>query len=268
MPLPQPPRSVSVSEAPAPTRSQALQYRFAAHIRDDGETPLAAIEERRLKIYRELFYNNVEDCLSNAFPVLRKLSGDAAWHRMVRDFFARHRCAAPLFHRVPEEFLAYLKDERGERPEDPPFLRDLAHYEWVELALSISPLELTPALADPNGDLLEGCPMMSPLAWLLAYTWPVHLIGPDHIPAQPPAEPTYLVVNRDRQDRVRFMALNPVVARLLNLIEAEPDASGRTLLLRIAGELGHPDPEAIVQQGAQMLAQLRERDIVIGTRRP
>lgn len=246
---------------------QKRQREFAAHLRDPVRNACAGIEDRRLRIYRELFYNNVEDCLASAFPVLRRLSADAVWHARVRDFYARHRSAAPQFHRVPEEFLRFLEAERGEHPDDPPFLRELAHYEWVELELSISPLELTPEIADPNGDLLAQPPLLSPLAWTLAYAWPVQRIGPDFQPQAPGAQPTYLIVNRDRQDRVRFLEVNPVTARLTTLIEAEPAASGRELLLRIAAELGHPQPESVVAEGARILEQLRGRDIVLGTRR-
>lgn len=259
------------------------QYAFAAHLRDPARNAIADIEERRLKIYRELFYNNVEDCLAGAFPVLRKLSGDAAWHRRVRDFYARHRCTAPQFHRVPEEFLRYLESEWEAQADDPPFLRDLAHYEWVELELGISPIELSPelggasrtpllsqdavSLVDPNGDLIEGRPLLSPLAWTLAYDYPVHRIGPEFQPQMPDAQPTYLIVNRDRSDRVRFLEVNAVTARLTGLIESEPQASGRELLLRIAGEMKHSDPQAVVAEGARIFEQLRERDIVLGTRR-
>lgn len=249
------------------SRFQQRQYAFAAHLRDPQRHAIGGIEERRLKIYRELFYNNVEDCLRSAFPVLRRLSPDAAWHARVRDFYAHHRCSAPQFHRVPEEFLRYLEDERGEHADDPPFLRDLAHYEWVELELSISSLELTPDLADPNGDPLNAPPLLSPLAWTLAYDYPVQRIGPDFQPVEPGPQPTYLIVNRDRHDQVRFLEVNAVTARLTTLIEAEPVASGRELLLRIAGELQHPDPEAVVAEGARIFDQLRERDILLGTRR-
>ncbi len=57
---------------------------------------------------------------------------------MARDFFACHACRTPLFTRLAEEFLVYLEQERKGMPEDPPFLLELAHYEWVELALSLS----------------------------------------------------------------------------------------------------------------------------------
>ncbi|MFA5938222.1 MAG: putative DNA-binding domain-containing protein [Sinimarinibacterium sp.] len=250
---------------------QQVQFGFAAHIRDPRQDAPAGIEDRRLQIYRELFYNNVEDCLRSAFPVLRRLSSDAVWHARVRDFYARHRSSAPQFHRVPEEFLRYLEGERGAHADDPPFLRELAHYEWVELELSISPLELTPGHlpggADPNGDPLSGRPLLSPLAWTLAYDYPVQRIGPEFQPQAPGAQPTYLIVNRDRRDQVRFLEVNAVTARLTTLIEAEPAASGRELLLRIAAELQHPDPEAVVAEGVRIFDQLRERDILLGTRR-
>lgn len=246
---------------------QQLQYRFAAHLRDPERHAIGDIEARRLQVYRDLFYNNVEDCLASAFPVLRRISDDAVWHARVRDFYARHRSQAPQFHRVPEEFLHYLEQERGDHVDDPPFLLDLAHYEWAELALSISPIDVTPDLADPNGDPLSGCPVLSPLAWTLAYAYPVHRIGPDFQPQSPDPQATYLIVNRDRQDCVRFLEINAVTARLTTLIEAEPLATGRELLLRIAGELAHPEPEAVVREGANIFERLRQRDILLGTRR-
>lgn len=247
---------------------QALQTRFSAHLRDPDAAPApAGVEDRRLKIYRELFYNNVEGFLANAFPVLRQLIDDPHWHAMVRDFFARHRSTDPLFHGLAAEFLGYLEDERGAVSGDPPFLRELAHYEWVELALAVAEDALSPALADPNGDLLDGAPLVSPVAWTLAYDYPVHRIGPLFVPQSPGEAPTYLVVYRTRQDEVRFTEINAVTARLLALIEERPEASGREHLLRIAAELG-AESQAIVSAGHEMLLGLRARDVVLGTRRP
>ncbi|MGQ0698501.1 MAG: HvfC family RiPP maturation protein [Panacagrimonas sp.] len=249
-------------------RFQQVQYRFAAHIRDPERNPAPeGIEERRLQIYRELFYNNVEGFLANAFPVIRKLSSDSVWHARVRDFYARHQSHSPQFHHLAEEFLKFLQDERGAHPDDPPYFAELAHYEWVELSLGLAEVDLTPELADPNGDPMEAPPVVSPLAWPLAYSYPVHRIGPDFEPAEAPDAPSYLVVYRTRQDQVKFMEINAVSARLLQLIEENPTTSGRELMLQIAGELQHPEPEQVVAAGRGMLTGLRERDIVLGTRR-
>lgn len=243
------------------------QYRFAAHIRDPEQNPAPeGIEDRRMGIYRDLFYNNVEGFLSNTFPVLRTLVDDRHWHAMARDFYARHRCHSPLFLEIPREFLNYLDEERGEHPGDPPFLRELAHYEWVELALSVAEGE-DEAQADPAGDLLDGIPVLSTLAWPLSYSFPVHTISEQNVPEAPGEQPTYLLVYRDEDDEVGFFELNPVSARLFSLLQENPADSGRTLLLRIAGELGHPDPQVVVEGGAGILEQWRARTIVRGSRR-
>jgi len=197
---------------------------------------------------------------------LRRITDDTHWHAMVRDFYARHQSHNPLFNGLAEEFLHYLEDERGVVPGDPAFLQELAHYEWVELALSIAEDELTPALANPNGGLLDGAPLISPLAWTLVYDYPVHRIGPDYLPDAPGESPTYLVVYRTRQDEVKFIEINAVTARLMALIEAAPEVTGRAHLQQIAAELG-ADVESIVSAGHDMLLGLRTRDVVLGSRR-
>lgn len=243
---------------------QQVQRRFAAHIRDPEKNPAPAdIEPRRMKIYAELFYNNVEGFLTTAFPVLRKLTPDERWHAMARDFFSRHQCHEPLFHRVAEEFLKYLDEERGEVAGDPTYLRELAHYEWVELALSVAEEKLTPEIAEPNGDLMAGIPVVSPLAWTLAYEFPVHRIGPE---SQPAAQLTFLIVYRTLSDEVKFMEINAVTARLMELAAESPD-TGRALLQRVAAELKHPQPQTVVGEGEKILNDLRERGIILGTKR-
>ena len=59
---------------------QELQYAFAAHIRDpESNAAPEGIEDRRLAVYRELFYNNVQSLLTSTFPVLRE-----RWWAMAR----------------------------------------------------------------------------------------------------------------------------------------------------------------------------------------
>ncbi len=244
---------------------QQLQYAFAAHLREPNQHPApAGIEDRRLKIYRELFYNNIESFIRNGFPVLRKLYDDARWQALVRDFYHRHLSHSPQFCHIGREFLEYLQQERGAVAGDPPFLLELAHYEWVEAAVAIDDTPL-PAY-DPLGDLLGEAPVLSPLARHLAYRFPVHRIGPDYRPPNPPETATYLVVVRNREDQVRFVELTPVTSRLMTLLGQYPARSGREHLLALAEELRHPDPQTLLQHGRVQLEQLREQSILLGTR--
>jgi uncharacterized protein len=248
-------------------RFKRVQLDFAAHLRDPARNPPPmGIEDRRLQVYRELFYNNVENFIASGFPVLRTLFNDAGWHALVRDYFSRHRSHTPFFHGIGKEFLDYLQNERGQPPGDPPFMLELAHYEWVEMALGISEADIGGLACNAEGDLLAGVPVVSPLAWSLAYQYPVHQISPQNRPLAPGAQPTYIVVYRDRRDHVGFLEINAVTARLLQLIEAEPARTGREQLEAIARELQHPQPEVVIQAGREMLESLRQRDIILGTR--
>lgn len=217
-----------------------------------------------MAIYRELLFNNVSSLLATNFPVLRRILEGDAWKGLVHDFFRDHRCHTPHFPEIAHEFMEYLKNERPEAEKDPPFLTELAHYEWVELGVAISQEDNRADGADPNGDLIDGVPVKSRLAWNLTYHYPVHRISPDFLPEEP--EITHLVVYRDRQEQVRFLEINAVTQRLLQLLDEAPQASGRQLLHKIAQELGHPDPEAVVSHGARVLEDLRACGILLGAR--
>ena len=109
--------------------------------------------------------------------------------------------------------------------------------------------------------------MLSPLAWPLAYQFPVHRMSADNLPDEAPAQPTYLVVYRDRKDDVRFMELNPVTARLLNLLQEDDSMSGRQAVTRIIEEMQHPNPDVVMQGGLAALQELQQTGIIIGTSR-
>lgn len=242
------------------------QYAFAAHIRNPDTNPKPDdVDTRRMQIYNDLFYNNVEGFMANSFPVLREICDDQSWHQLIRDYLQHHKAKTPLFPEMPREFLTYLEQERGENKNDFPFMLELAHYEWAELALSLSEQEPDWSTINQNGDLLTGLPVLSPLAWPLHYQWPVQLIGPDFLPDQPLANPNYLLLYRDTEDEVHFMELNPVTARLLHLISEALLPDSKAILLQIAKELGHSDPQIVVQGGHSILQDLSTRGVILGT---
>lgn len=244
------------------------QIAFAAHLRDPaGAPPPDDVEDRRMAIYRDLVFRNVSSLLAGSFPVLRRILPDAHWRALIRDFFVRHRAKSPVFHQLPEEFLDFLQQLRAHDPRDPPFLLELAHYEWVELALQIS--DQVPDLdrIDPQGDLVLGYPRVSPLAWNLTYRFPVHRIAPDYQPQTPPPDPTHLVVYRSAEGEIGFLEINAVTQRLLVLLQEEPSPSGGEALERVAAELRHPEPDRVIGFGAQLLADLRAKGVLIGTDR-
>lgn len=245
---------------------QHQQLDFTRTIRDPEYPGPTTIPAERMALYRELFFNGFNDNLSSIFPVLRAITGDGDWDTLVRDFMVKHRCRTPLFTRIGEEFVDYLQNEREAAPGDYPFMLELAHYEYAELAVAISDADRQMPDYDPNGDLLHARPVIAPTAWALSYRFPVHRIGPDYLPATPPDEPTHLVIYRDHEDEVHFLEINAVTRRLFDLLQENDCPSGLECLRRIAEELQHPQPQTVVEFGAQLLEEMRERHIVLGAR--
>lgn len=247
------------------------QYAFAAHIRDpDNVAAPEGIEARRMAIYRKLFFNNLFNLLGTFFPVLRKIHSDDQWRRFIRGFLQHHQAQTPYFLQLPEEFLSYLQNEFEPRDEDYPFLLELAHYEYAELALAVSEDEENLAGVDPDGDLLANIPVKSALSWTYGYHFPVHRISPNYLPDEQNEQGlVYLALYRGTDGKVGFLELNAVTAALLDDIENnENDLSGEQLLRALAEKINYPDTDALVAHGADALRQMRQLEILSGTRSP
>ena len=134
------------------------------------------------------------------------------------------------------------------------------------MALSLDERDPLDCMADPEGDLLEGIPVLSPLAWPLSYRYPVHQIKPGYQPDGPPDTPTHILVYRNRRDEVKFMKLNDVSRHLLELLKEHPGATGLELLTQVAATIGHPEPERVIAAGADLLTDLKNKDVLLGTR--
>lgn len=259
-----------MADVPVALREQ--QFALARHLRDPRAAPApAGIEERRLAIYRDLLYNNMQSLLAGNFPVIRATLAEPDWNALVRVFYAGHRCHTPLFTEIGREFVRWLDAQESTAAALPPWLAELAHYEWVELALQISDaapdpgvIGIRPGQPDAMQMLLDGVPVVSPQAWPLAYRWPVYRIGPDYQPGVAPEQPTLLLAHRGADGEVAFATLSPPAFRLLELL-SQGDRCGRDCLLAVATEAG-ADPNVFLAEGGALLLQMLAAGTLCGIR--
>lgn len=250
-----------------PLSFQQQQYAFTAHVRNPDHQPTPSdVEPRRMAIYDELFYNNIQGFIADGFPVLRQITDDKRWHQMVRHFFVNYQCQTPYFAQISKEFVQYLQQDEQQLLDYPPYIAELAHYEWVELALSIANEETDRQGVDPNADLLLTIPVISDLAWNLAYQYPVHQISTENQPQQVSDSPSYLVVYRNRLDEVGFMEVNAVTHRLIDILESSQPTTGKQALHKLAVELTEIEQTQVMAFGVDVLTQLKQREIIIGGR--
>ena len=99
---------------------------------------------------------------------------------------------------------------------------------------------------------------------VLSYQYPVHEICVDFQPQTPLPQPLWLLVYRDRDDQVRFMEINAPTARLLQLIEENPNSTGFQVVGQLAEELQFADVEKLAEFARDILLQMHQRDILVG----
>ena len=242
------------------------QYTFTRHIRDPEHTPAPeGIESRRISIYTDLIFRNIENFIANSFPVLRQVIHDDEWHIILRGFLKKHISRTPYFPKLPLEFLNYLEQEQDEI-ELPAFCIELAHYEWIEISLSFDPREISFENVNQGGDLLKGIPVLSLLVQPLICQWPVHKISSNFVPKEKPDEPTYLIVYRDHLYDIGFIELNQIAAKLIEELQKNTDKTGEEILLDIAKQLQHPDPKVVIKGGSEVIQDFKKKDILLGVR--
>jgi len=239
------------------------QNSMGLYLRDpDHCAPPPEMDPARAQVYRDLVFANLSSLISGTFPVLVKILGDQQWRTLVRLFLRDYRAHTPKFGEIAEEFVEFLASEPQALNDGPwpPFMVELAHYEWVEMALQQSSAEPLP---HSDATLLPDRPLrVSPLAWPLAYSWPVQHVGPDYQADTPPAQPTLLLVRRSADFEVRFSELSPLAWRLLQRLEEAPQLTGLQQLQALAVEAGMADVGDFIDNGLALLQQLHGQGVI------
>lgn len=197
-----------------------------------GKGQITNIEVRRITIYQELFFNNVEGFCSSAFPITKTVLGEDKWVGLVRQFFIECHCETPHFIEISQEFLTYLINKQDEFA-SLPFLSELAHYEWIELDLDVKPIQnIDTADTQLDNDskglhLLDAC-------YPLLYNYPVHMISVENAGSIEP-ELTPVVVYRNSDFAVKFTLVDQLSVIMLQLIQQNPGITKELLAKELMG---------------------------------
>lgn len=242
-------------------RFQTVQDQFVAYIRDPQNCPPPAdVDPERMAIYRELFFNNIDSFLSNSFPVMRRILNDEQWYLLANTFYGKHPCQTPYFSGIAEEFLEFLTENKSLLVF--PFQLELAHYEWCETALATA--QSKPDYVDSSVlDRIENKLLrLSPVAWVLAYQYPVHRISAHFQPSEKHDKPTLLTVYRNQNDDVKFIEIAPLTYHLLK--KFEPDSREvKEVVSELIQEVGNAVDNDLTCHAMVAVNQMIEKGILV-----
>lgn len=236
---------------------QKVQQQFVAYLRSPNQNEKPAdLDQERLDVYRELLFNNVSGFVSSAYPVLKSLYTEQAWQQRLQLFFAGYRCENPFFLSIAQSFLDFLQQQYQLQRDDPVFMLELAHYEWLELELATRKAQAGPVVADIKQQALQ----LSELASVQAYQYPVHKICMEFQPTEP--EASFLLIHRNAEDEVKFIALNQLTTLLLQLLAQQPGLTLAELVEVLLPYVPQLDAEQLLSGAAQILQDFAAKGIV------
>lgn len=246
-----------------------VQQHFTGWLRHPEATAApAGIEPRRLAIYRELLFNNVMTFVEGTFPIALALLPESLAQRLKSGFFADFECHSPFFYDISLQFREYVDSLDWPELTQYPWLPELLHFEWMELAADIAedPNPSADAGTSLAADGFPGGPdqilRLAAPVWPLAYQWRVHAWhrGTDAAGLQP--APVCLLVCRDREEQVQTVEVEPLAAWLVEIIQGEPGGiSLQALADRLSAATPGLDNDLAISACTRILATLNASGI-------
>lgn len=218
------------------------QAEFTRWLRQPDSAPLpAGVLPERMRTYRELLFNNVISFVDITFPVAKALLPASLWQQLTERFFADHHCQSPFFYDISLHFREFVAALDWPELAEHPWLTELLHYEWMELAVDIADV--------PNPSVAPGCVLadasvwqqtgaairLAMPAWPLAYQWPVAHWNTETTDLSP--APQAVVLWRNADDQVRSLIIEPLAAWLIERIQLGEHAQCPPTLTQLADEL-------------------------------
>jgi uncharacterized protein len=246
---------------------QAYQTAFTAHLRQPARhAKPAGLNDKRMRIYREIVFNNFLASIRACFPVLHEILGKRRFSALVRQCFYSQHFNSPLFKDIPGSFVTFLQTQT--MADLPAYTAQLAHYEWIELHLSqqietVAPVFSSEHVTDGQA-LLQRVVRLCNVQQLLHYDYAVHQLSKKRSSADPIA--TFLFVYRTPEFKVRFIQLNATTYQLLQQLQTQTTTSHQHLL-QLAHSMSHLPVEAVIQFGLQTLYTLYQQQALTADER-
>ena len=196
---------------------QDTQNAFCNWIRDPKQPIPSSFETERMRVYRELLFNNVSSFVDLVYPVARSILPKPTWQQLLEEFFQKSTNQSPFYNDISLQFREYLSDQQHPVLHSYPWLAELLQYEWLELYLDTVDI---PKRQFTQAPLWQ----FKTQVWVLVYQYPVCRWTLNQTDFE--QDPSAIMVWRNQDDQVCVEPLSPLFAYLIEKLNQAPLAEG------------------------------------------
>lgn len=192
---------------------QDSQHAFCDWIRDPKQPIPQSFETERMRVYRELLFNNVSSFIDLVYPVARSILPKETWQCLLDEFFQKSINQSPFYNEISLQFREYLSEQQHPVLQDYPWLAELLQYEWLELYLDTLEISEKQFIQAPVWQFKTQ-------VWVLVYQYPVYRWAINQTDLE--QDPSAIMVWRNQNDQVCVEALSPLFAFLIEKLHQQP----------------------------------------------
>jgi Putative DNA-binding domain len=227
-----------------------------------------------LQLYSELLNFGHQDVMASVYPYCSKLLGKK-WEETVEDYLRKLPPDHYNFNRLCSRFSQYLTEFGGEWLKRWPFLAELADYEWIELEKLEQDVRIEALPHQPLTDLAQVMslkPVLNPSVTVRHYSYDILAIADNleegkRISKVAPISSFVAAYRHPQTQRCCFAELGAAAAKA---VEESSSSSGnglsyQQLIPLTFAIMGEADPQSAMMQFLEMVEELQEMRIFVGS---
>jgi len=242
-------------------QTHKIQSSFASFCRSGENTGLQGLREDRLKHYRRLVFNNVNDSLQSAYPLTYNFLGEEDWLNAVKEFFRDHACDSPQIWQMPQEFLNWLIENEYPLLKEHDFLSELLLMEWLEIELFM--MEDIECDYNPRQSAIKDKLAMNPEHRLLAFNFPVHLRKTSEIRVGDKGNYYLLMHRKPTNGSIVFTDVSVFFAVMMQNL-AKENYSTKDLIAKTCADLNLELNDEILKRSNEFIEKALSTKLILG----
>ncbi len=237
------------------------QNSFAKACRTGNISEKLNINEKRIPIYHNMIFSNIEKYLKYAYPITYDLLSKKQWDQLTYEFVTEHDCTTAAFRKMPKELCIFVKKRNYAKEFQIPYLDDLLLFEWLEIEVHQMP-DQTFEKHRVIGDVLKDQLLLNPEFILYRFSYPVFKKHPLPKETNAGSYPLFIYRHPDTLN-VHFISLSPFFATVIQEL-TQKSSSGKAVLKKVLKAHPIADENKVFSTGKAFFESLLKERAIYG----